>query len=63
MNTSERSEDLRQTDHAEEHRRNSSSDTVQKQRSSSEQTPPRGPVGPFISDEGAFETFVDGSGI
>jgi hypothetical protein len=30
---------------------------------SSEQTPPRNPLGSWVPDEGAFETFVGGAGI
>jgi hypothetical protein len=63
MNASERCEVLRVTDHVQEHRGNPSAHTTLHELCSSEQAPPRGPVGPYAPDEGAVETFVGGAGI
>jgi hypothetical protein len=63
MNASERYEELRESAHIKGHRRNPNVDGAPQELCLSEQTLPRNPVGPFVPDEGAFETFVDGSGI
>ena len=60
MNASEHSDVLRGTDPVKEHRGNPGVDTLPPEFCPREQ-PPWDPVGP--SDEGAFETFVDGAGI
>jgi hypothetical protein len=63
MDASERSDVLRDADQVKGHRGIPSVDAAPQELCPSEQTPPRNPVGPFAGDEGAFETFVDGSGI
>jgi hypothetical protein len=55
MDTAEHFEAPRKTDPVEGRRGHPSVDN--------EQTPPWDPRGPFVPDEAAFETFVDGSGI
>jgi hypothetical protein len=63
MNTPQRSEALRETDHAQEHRPNPGVHTLLPDKGSETQPPPRNPVEPYVPDEGAFETFVGGAGI
>ena len=63
MNPSTRSEVLSETDQGKEHCGNPIVDTVQQELCSNEQTPPWDPLGPYVPDEGAFETFVGGAGI
>jgi hypothetical protein len=63
MNTSERPEVLRETDHVQERGDNPGDDSVLKEPRSNGQTPPRNPAGPHVPDEGALETFVGGAGI
>ena len=63
MNAPERSDVLRQTDHVHEHRGNPSAHTTLHEPCPDEQAPPRGPVGAYVPDEGAFEVFVGGAGI
>jgi hypothetical protein len=61
MNASRRSDVLRETDHAQEHRASPRRETDSGP--FDRQTPPRDLVGPHLPDEGAFETFVAGAGI
>jgi hypothetical protein len=63
MDTSERSEVLRETDHATRRRGNPRVDAVPQEFCSNEQTSPGNPVRPFVPGEGVAETFIDGSGI
>jgi hypothetical protein len=63
MNASERSEDRRETDQAQEHCATPMVHPVPQEHHSDRQTPPGNPVGPHVPDEGAFETFVGGAGI
>jgi hypothetical protein len=63
MNASKRSEGRQETDHVREHRTNLGVDTVLEEDRPNSQTPPWNPVGSYVPDEGAVETFVDGTGI
>jgi len=63
MNVSARPEALRETNHVQERRGNPGVDTMLQELCSTEQAPPGKPPGPNVPDEGAFETFVGGSGI
>ena len=63
MNTSALSEVLSETDQGKEHRGNPGVDTVPKKSCPNEQIPPRNPAGPYVPDEGAFESFAGGAGI
>ena len=63
MNEGARPEVLRETDHVRECRGNPSVDTVLQELSRYEQTSPRNPLGFYVPDEGAFETYFGGAGI
>ena len=63
MNASERADVLRGTDHVPEHGGNPTAHPALQEHRSSEQAPPRSPPGPYVPDEGTFETFVGGAGI
>jgi hypothetical protein len=63
MKESPRPEVLRETDHVQERRGNPGVDSMLQELCSHEQTPPRNPLGPYVPDEGAFESFVGGAGI
>jgi hypothetical protein len=54
---------MREMDRVEEHGGNPGVDNVPQDLCPNEQTSPRNPVEPYVPDEGAFETFVDGAGI
>jgi hypothetical protein len=63
MYASERPEVARQADHVKGRRGDPSVGAAPQEACSHEQTPPGDPGEPFAPDEGAVETFVDGSGI
>ena len=63
MNTSARPKVPQETDHIQERSSNPGVDTMLQELCSTEQAPPGKPPGPNVPDEGAFETFVGGSGI
>jgi hypothetical protein len=63
MNASERSDLLWAIDHITERCGKPSVDSTLQQPCSNEQAPPRNPLEPWASDEGACETFVGGTGI
>jgi hypothetical protein len=63
MDTSERSHILREADPIAGRSRDPIIDAVLRELRFNEQTPPRIPVGPSVSDGGTFEAFIDGSGI
>jgi hypothetical protein len=63
MNEAARPEVLRETDHVRERRGNPGVDTVMQELFCNEQTPPRNPLGSYVPDEGAFETYFGGAGI
>ena len=53
----------RETDHVQERPGNPGVDTVPQEPCPNEQTPPQNPEGPYVPDEGDFETSVGGAGI
>jgi hypothetical protein len=63
MNPSARPDGFRETDQVKEHCGNPSVDNMLQELCSNEQPPPRNPVGPYVPDERALETFVGGAGI
>ena len=63
MNTFERSDVLWENDHVTERRGNPQAGGGSPEPSSNEQTPPPNPFGPWVPDEGDFESFVGGAGI
>jgi hypothetical protein len=63
MNVPARPEVLRGTDHVQERRGDPGVDTVLQELCPNEQASPRDLLGPYVPDEGAFETSVGGAGI
>jgi hypothetical protein len=63
MEAADRSEARQEMDHVKGSRGDPSADAAPQEHCSNGQTPPGIPGGPYAPDEGAFETFVDGSGI
>jgi hypothetical protein len=63
MDTSERPEVLRETSHVTGNLGKTGADAMPRGPRSNEWTPPHDPAGPTVPDEGAFDSFVDGSGI
>jgi hypothetical protein len=62
MTAAERSEVPRESDHVKEHQGHSGGDVARQEFRHDERTSPRNPEGMHVPDEGAFETFIDGSG-
>ena len=63
MNRSTHSDALSEADQSMEPRSKPRGDAAPQEHSPNAQAPPRDPVGPYVSDEGAVETFVVGAGI
>jgi hypothetical protein len=63
MNQSTPADALSETDPSRELCGKPRGDAVPQEHSPNEQSPPRNPVGPYVPDEGATETFVGGAGI
>ena len=63
MNPSARPEGFRETDQVKEHGGTPSVDSVLPDLCPNEQSPPRNPVGPYLPDQPAPDTLVDGAGI
>ena len=63
MNTSERPEASRETDHVRERRATPSAHTAPQEHRSERRAFPRNAAAPHAPDEGAFETYVGGAGI